>query len=107
MIKLIEKIEKTKTFWYLLWISLGFFLLRFPSLFEPNWYGDEGIYQVIGRALNNGSMLYSQIWDNKPPLLYLTYAAFHGDQFVIRFASLFAGLSAIWVFYALTQNLFN
>lgn len=107
MLKLIDKLEKSKTFWSLLWISLGFFFLRLPSLFEPNWYGDEGYYQVIGMALNNGRMLYSQIWDNKPPLLYLTYALFQGDQFGARFASLLFGLFALWLFFLLTKKLFN
>jgi len=107
MIRLIARLEKTKVFWTLLWISIGFFFLRLPSLFEPNWYGDEGVYQVIGRALNNGSMLYSQIWDNKPPLLYLTYALFHGDQFSVRLASLLTGIAATCLFYAITQNLFS
>lgn len=50
------------------------FLLRLPSLFEPNWYGDEGIYLAIGQALQRGSVLYRDIWDNKTPLLYLIYA---------------------------------
>ncbi|HEX8932414.1 MAG TPA: hypothetical protein VF810_04620, partial [Patescibacteria group bacterium] len=69
--KIIKNIEKSKLFWYLFSISLIFFLLRLPSLIEPDWYGDEGIYQTIGMALHKGSFLYTQIWDNKPPLLYL------------------------------------
>ena len=28
--------------------------LRVPSLFEPYWYGDEGIYLTIGRAMRSG-----------------------------------------------------
>ncbi|HZE87342.1 MAG TPA: glycosyltransferase family 39 protein [Methylomirabilota bacterium] len=105
--KLLIKLEKSKTFWYLLCISLLFFFLRFPSLIEPNWYGDEGIYQVIGIALNHGRLLYSQIWDNKPPLLYLTYALFQGDQFGVRIASLFIGLLSVWLFFQLCQKLFE
>src|SRR5690349_2456022 len=107
MIKLLCKIEKDKAFWALLAISFFFFLLRLPSLIEPNWYGDEGYYQVIGMALNHGSLLYSQIWDNKPPLLYIIYAIFHGDQFSVRLASLFVGLFTTWAFYYLAKKLFN
>ncbi|MDO8515143.1 MAG: hypothetical protein Q7S14_01460 [bacterium] len=55
-------------------ILLIVLLLRIPSFFEPYWYGDEGIYLVIGQALQRGAILYRDIWDNKPPLLYLIYA---------------------------------
>jgi len=51
------------------------FILRLPSLFEPFWYGDEGIFAAVGRNLNLGGTLYATAWDNKPPMIYLTYAA--------------------------------
>lgn len=56
-------------------ILLLTFLMRFPSLFEPFWYGDEGIFAAVGRNLNLGGTLYATGWDNKPPMIYLTYAA--------------------------------
>ena len=86
--KILKRLEKSKSFWFLLGISFLFFLLRLPSLIEPNWYGDEGIYQIIGKAMGSGRILYSQIWDNKPPLLYITYALFNGEQFQVRIFSL-------------------
>jgi hypothetical protein len=91
-VRTLSLLEKSKTFWSLLCLIIIFFLLRLPSLIEPYWYGDEGIYQVISMALDKGKLLYSQIWDNKPPLLYVTYALFGGDQTAIRFASLFLDL---------------
>ena len=84
-----------------------FSILRFPSLFEPHWYGDEGIYQVIGQAVRQGYVLYREIWDNKPPILYLIYALLHGDQFYVRLASIIAGGATIVVFYLLTTKLFK
>ncbi len=59
---------------YLLIVLGLIFLLRVPSFFEPNWYGDEGIYLAIGQAIDRGSVLYRDIWDNKTPILYLIYA---------------------------------
>lgn len=50
------------------------FALRYPSLFEPRWYGDEGIFAAIAQNMRGGRTLYSQAWDNKPPLIYVTYA---------------------------------
>lgn len=107
MLKLIDKIEKSKTFWFLLSIFVIFFLLRLPSVIEPDWYGDEGIYQVLGRAIASGHLLYTQAWDNKPPLLYLTYALFNGDLYSVRFFSLIVGLLTTGLFFALSQTLFK
>lgn len=45
-------------------------LLRLPTLFEPAWTSDAGAYANIGRSLDLGGVLYSGIWDNKPPGLY-------------------------------------
>ncbi len=107
MEKILARTEKTKACWYLIAIAFGFFLLRLPSLFEPYWYGDEGIYQVIGNALHYGRLLYTGIWDNKPPLLYVLYAIFSGDQFWVRAASLLSGLCAVFSFFALAKQIFN
>lgn len=59
------------------------FLLRIPSFFEPNWYGDEAIYLTLGNAFRKGLVFYRDIHDNKPPLLYLV-AAIAGDVFWFR-----------------------
>lgn len=67
------------------------FLLRLPSLFEPNWYGDEGIYLILGKVINQGGILYRDIWDNKTPLLYFLYAIFP----VLWFAKILALLSVL------------
>jgi 4-amino-4-deoxy-L-arabinose transferase-like glycosyltransferase len=105
--KALEKLEQKKEVWFLLYFIIVFFLLRLPSLIEPLWYGDEGIYQVIGMALNNGKILYSQIWDNKPPLLYIIYALAGSDQFTVRLLSLISGAVSLIPFYYLSKKLFN
>lgn len=84
-----------------------FLLLRIPSLFEPNWYGDEGIYQTVGLALGQGRTLYSDIWDNKPPLLFLLYMTAGGNQFAVRLMSVISGIAAIVAFSLLTEKLFT
>ena len=102
----LKAMERSKNFWYLLLLTLTFFVLRLPSLFEPNWYGDEGVYQVIGDAINKGRLLYSQIWDNKPPLLYILYSVLGSDQFSVRLMSLIFGLISVFLFYKIAQKLF-
>lgn len=49
--------------------------LRIPTFFEPYWYGDEGIFAAVANGILNHQTLYTQAWDNKPPLIYLTYAS--------------------------------
>lgn len=102
--KILAKLEKSKSCWFIIISSLIFFFLRFPSLFEPNWYGDEGIYQTLGIAMNSGRLLYRDIFDNKPPLLYFLYSLVNSDQFLIRLLSLIFGLLAIFVFYKLASK---
>ena len=105
--RMLSHLEQSKTFWVLFIISFLFFLFRFPSLFEPYWYGDEGIYHVLGDGMREGRILYKDVWDNKPPLLYLTYAIFNSDQFLIRLASLVTGLATVILFFFLSQKLFE
>ncbi len=105
--KLLARAEKCRECWFLLCLSVFFFILRIPSLIEPYWYGDEGIYEVIGVALRNGRLLYTDIWDNKPPLLYLLYAVFSGDQFLVRLASLFFGIASVIIFFFLARKVFT
>lgn len=105
--KLLTKLEKTKLGWWLIGLCLLFFFLRFPSLIEPYWYGDEGIYEVIGQSIDHGRLLYRDIWDNKPPLLYVIYALAQGDQSVVKALSIIAGVASLVMFFFLSQKLFH
>lgn len=102
--KLLRSIRHPQTA-VLVFLSFLFFLLRFPSLFEPYWYGDEGIYFVIGDGLRQGRILYEGIWDNKPPLLYLFYQFFGQSLFGIKAVSLIFGIGAIIAFYFLSLKI--
>lgn len=59
-----------KSKFFLTLILFFIFFLRFPSLFEPYWHGDEGITLAVGQSLGRGAILYKDIVDNKTPLLY-------------------------------------
>lgn len=104
---MLDSIKQYRDYWLLIFLGLLFFALRFPSLVEPSWYGDEGIYQVVGNALNEGRVLYRDIWDNKPPLLYIIYAFAQGNLFTVKFLSLVAGVLSVVGFYFLSQKLFE
>ncbi len=62
-----KSLDKQTPIFLLLVLTL---LLRIPNLFEPYWYGDEGIYLTIGQSLNKGARLYSEIIDHKTPIIY-------------------------------------
>lgn len=81
-------------------------LLRVPSLFEPYWYGDEGIYLVLGQALRKGLVWYREMHDNKPPLLYLL-AAGTGDVMGMRGVTLVWNMINIVLVWFLAKKLFK
>lgn len=80
-------------------------ILRIPNLFEPYWYGDEGIYLTLGHAVRRGLTLYRDIHDNKPPLLYLVAAVAH-TEFWFKFILLGWHLATAVVFSRLVVFLF-
>lgn len=49
--------------------------MRCPAFGEWNYAIDDQYFALVGRRLLAGDLLYVDIWDRKPPLLYLTYAA--------------------------------
>jgi len=103
---LLKRNEKSYSFWFLFLTSIFFLLLRIPSLFEPYWYGDEGVYQAVAILINSGADLYSGAWENKPPLLLIIYALLNSDQFLIRSLSLIFGIVSIWFFFFISKKLF-
>lgn len=92
------------SYWWLILLFLVL-LLRVPLLFEPFTYADEGIYLTLGQALRKGLVLYRDIHDNKPPLLYLL-AALTGSFSLYRLVYFLWGLATIGVFYRLASILF-
>jgi len=86
----------------LVFLLLGAILLRLPSLFEPNRYADEDIYLTVGMALREGRVLYRDIYDNKPPLIYFT-AAVAQNVANFRFILLLWNLIHVAIFYQLAK----
>jgi len=93
-----------RRYWLAIVLSVAF-LLRLPSLLEPLSYGDEAIYLTLGQAIRKGLLLYRDIYDNKPPLLYLL-AAIAGNLFWFRFILTIFCLTAIVVMSKLIETVF-
>jgi len=67
-------------------------ILRLPSLVTPNFYGDEEIYFVMGRAWREGIPLYAAMFDHKPPLIYVLAGLF---PTVVAFRSMLMGMMLV------------
>lgn len=107
MKKLVKQIKIDH--WILVGILLFIFLMRFPSLFEPFWYGDEGIFAAVARNLNFGGVMYADAWDNKPPMIYLTYATifkFLGvSMFSLHLVTIIVVLATACIIYEIAQTI--
>ncbi len=102
--------KKLKKFIASSWLPIllvAVFFLRLPSLFEPHSYGDEGVYLTLGLAIRRGLLLYRDIFDNKPPLIYLLAAAAGGTIFWFRFLLLASVMGSIWFFRKLAEKIFS
>jgi len=87
-------------------LALLFAILRLPSLFEPYWYGDEGIYLTLGQGIRHGLLLYQQIHDNKPPTLYYLAAISH-NVFFFRLMLSLVMIPTIYFFHRLSKKFLN
>lgn len=81
-------------------------LLRLPSFFEPFFYGDEMIYLNLGEAIRKGLVLYKDVHDNKPPLLYFL-ASLSGNLFWFRAILLIWMLATTVLFWKLVTRIFT
>ena len=79
-------------------------ILRLPSLFEPYWNSDEGVYLAVGQAIRRGFLVYKDIYDNKPPLLHLL-AAVSTEQIHFRILAGVAVLLSLVFFFKICQKI--
>jgi 4-amino-4-deoxy-L-arabinose transferase-like glycosyltransferase len=100
IINLDKLLDKQTPLFLLLVLVLA---LRIPNLFEPYWYGDEGIYLVLGQTMNKGARLYSEIIDHKTPLIY--YLARVHTQLNFRLLNIAWMLATTTAFFYFTKNL--
>ncbi len=74
---------------------------RLPSLWDPPWVNDEGTYFAVAQAMAHGYRLYTQVWENKPPGIYLVYAAVYhlaGPSLVtVRVLAALAALAIVFL----------
>lgn len=96
--------HKQLLFFFLLLLSTA--LLRLPTVIEPYWHGDEGVTLTVGTALRHGAMLYRDIHDNKPPLLYFI-AWLSPNLFVFKLWTSAAFTIMITLLFALLKRFYS
>ncbi|MBV5262374.1 glycosyltransferase family 39 protein [Synechococcus moorigangaii CMS01] len=96
---------------FLVFIGIFIFalLLRFPFFFQDVIDWDESTFILMGQSLLDGHLPYTEIWDNKPPLLFAVVAAFikiFGKTIVgVRLAgSVCVAISAFFLYLILKQG---
>lgn len=55
-------------------VTLSALALRIPTIAEPLGI-DQGLFASAARGLARGMVLYRDVWDQKPPAIFLTYRA--------------------------------
>lgn len=90
----ISKLSRFKTHLWIVFFLIFFIILRIPSLFEPHWYDDEGIYASVAYALEHGKTLYIDIFDNRLPAMYYLFrlATTENRLIFVRILNLLAGI---------------
>ncbi|HOK55977.1 MAG TPA: hypothetical protein PLF90_01425 [bacterium] len=74
-----------------------FFITSFPH--NPTYnqmFIDSGIYAYIGQQINNGKILYKEVWDYKFPAIYYIYAflfkIFTDTRWTLYFTDIFSSI---------------
>ena len=113
-------IKLAKAFWYTFkvnrhqiafWLGLLilFTVFRLPAFFTPHYYVDEGMYASVAAMLHKGMLLYRDVYDHKPPLLFYIYASFGNYRilFKAKLASFLLGLLTICLIFPVIKKLVN
>jgi len=83
---------------------LAIILLRLPNIYEPYWYGDEGIYLTVGQGMRRGMELYAHIVDHKTPLIYLI-SSLSGTLLGLKLWLIVSSLISTGLFYLILLKL--
>jgi len=92
-----------------LWLFLISFFIRFPFFFRDYIDRDESTFILMGQSWVNGHLPYTELWDLKPPLVFLFFAGIiyvFGKSFIaIRLAGVIVVAVTSYVTYAMVRDL--
>lgn len=85
-------------------------VFRLGYLREPRMGWDESIYLTAADAMNHGEVLYTGVWDHKPPGIFWIYQAIlflHRSAEAVHFTSMLLVLASAVLLYRLTAGFFS
>lgn len=101
----------SKIFRSTLFLPIFFIIvLSIPHLFQKYFEIDEGVYAAVATSMLNGEVLYKDVWDHKPPLIYIIYMITSvlgpiSGMFLLRFAAIVIKILNIIIFYYILKKL--
>jgi hypothetical protein len=95
----------------LLAVSVAAIVYLFVQIMMFRYGRDQGIYATVADAVLRGKMPYRDVWDFKPPGIYLIYAVtravFGSGQWAIRLVEVAGLASAVGAFVVLAKRFFS
>lgn len=89
-------------------VVIAGFVVRLPAGAEPLGI-DQGLFASAARALSRGDVLYRDVWDQKPPAIFLTYlgafTVFGWTAAAIAWLDLVASALTAWLVGAIGSRL--
>ncbi len=84
-----------------IWLFAVSFFIRFPFFFRDYIDRDESTFILMGQSLVDGHLPYTELWDLKPPIIFLVFASliytFGKSFFAIRlFGALIVAITALF-----------
>ena len=76
------------------WFLIFAFATRFHALGDLNYHEDELLFFYIGQRMHDGLLPYVDIWDRKPPSLFLIYYLIAGVSRAVLAYQIIAALFA-------------
>lgn len=73
-LKVFERLSRANTPLIFLIFLIGSLILRLPFFFRDYVDRDESTFILMAQSLVDGNLPYTQLWDLKPPLLFLIFA---------------------------------
>ena len=88
--------------------AAGAFILRIASVAEPLGI-DQSLWASAVRGMSRGQLLYRDVWEQRPPGIYLIYLAgfrvFGWTPATVAWLDIFASAATVLLLYAIVRPL--
>lgn len=106
-----KKFTNTPDIFIIIFLLVLTLSVRFPYWFPVVLDWDESTFILMGQSLLDGKLLYRDLWDDKPPLAFVSYALsiklFGKSIIAVRLAGALCVLLSAVLTYYIGRKLFN